>query len=68
MGINGDTNVNCISEIVDESGQLVLGTKDGRIYRYDRTKENFEFISDSELHDGSTIKGVDEICLLVTNG
>ena len=62
MGINGDTTINCISEIVNESGQLVLATKDGRIFRYDRTKEIFELISDCELHDGSTIKEVDELC------
>ena len=66
MGISGDTKVNCISEVVNGSGQLVLATKDGRIFRYDSTKESFELISDSELHDGSTIKEVDELCVLVT--
>ena len=44
-----------------------MATSDGRIYRYDRMKENFELISDNELHDGSRIKEVDELCVLITN-
>ena len=43
-----------------------MATKDGRIYRYDM-KEKFELISDVELHDGSRIKEVDELCVLIMN-
>ena len=63
MGISGNTAVKCISQIVNEYGELVLATKDDQIYRYSRMKEKFELISDIELHDGSEIKEVDELCV-----
>ena len=67
MGINGDTTVNCIANIVNDSGQVTLATRDGQIYRYDRIKEKFVLISGNELHDGSTITEVDELCHLISN-
>ena len=67
MGISGDTSVKCISNVTSETGQVVLATNDGRIFRYDRMKENFELISDVGFHDGSRIKEVDELCVLLSN-
>ena len=67
MGINGDTTVNCIANIVNDLGQVTLATRDGQIYRFDRSKEKFVLISGNELHDGSTITEVDELCHLISN-
>ena len=66
MGIKGDTRVHCIQNIVNYQGEIVLATKDGQIYRYNKEKQTFELISNTTLHDGSTIKEVDELCVLIS--
>ena len=52
--------------MVNDLGSIVLGTKDGQIYRFTKEKDKFELLSDITLHDGSTIKEVDELCEMST--
>ena len=60
--------VECMSEVLNkERYQIIIGTKNGKIYEYSTHKTYFVDISDHELEDGSKITKVHEFCSLLVS-